>query len=87
MLASRNGHYQVVELLLKEHPNVNHQRQDEVTALMLLASQNGHYHVVALLLKEHADINYVSQKGSTALMHASQSEWSLPGCEIAFQRT
>ena len=48
MLASQNGHYQVVELLLKEHADVNHQRQDGATALML-ANKNGHYQVVELL--------------------------------------
>ena len=65
-LASENGHYQVVELLLKEHADVNHQRQDGVTALTL-ASENGHYQVVELLCKKHADVNYVSQKENTAL--------------------
>ena len=72
MLASQNGHYQVVELLLKKHAHVNHQTQDGVTALML-ASQNGHYQVVELLLKEHADVNHHRQDGITALMSASQN--------------
>ena len=70
-LASQNGHYQVVELLLKEHADVNQQRQDGVAALML-ASKNGHYQVVELLLKEHADVNHQRQDGVTALMLASQ---------------
>ena len=72
MLGSENGYYQVVELLLKEHADVNHQMQDGVTAL-ILASQNGHYQVVELLLKEHADVNHQRQDGATALMLASQN--------------
>ena len=72
MLASKNGHYQVVELLLEEQSDVNYQRQDEATALML-ASQDGHYQVVELLLKEHADINHQRQDGATALTLASQN--------------
>ena len=56
MLASENGHFQVVELLLKEHADINQQEEDGWTALML-ASENGHFQIVELLLKEHADIN------------------------------
>ena len=49
MFASENGHYQVVELLLKENANHSLQNQEDWTALMF-ANQNGHYQVVELLL-------------------------------------
>ena len=53
MVASFNGHHQVVELLIKEHADVNTQEKDGWTALMI-ASENGHHQVVELLIKEHA---------------------------------
>ena len=71
MLASRNGHFQVVELLLKEHADINTQKEDGWTALML-ASRYGHFQVVELLLKKHADINIQNKNGVTALMLASE---------------
>ena len=49
MAASKNGHYQVVELLLKGEADVNIQNNGW-TALMF-ASDNGHHHIVELLLK------------------------------------
>ena len=49
MLASRNGHTQVVELLLKENVHVNIQGEQNWTALML-ASQYSHTQIVELLL-------------------------------------
>ena len=49
MIASQNGHYQVVERFLKKHANVNIQTQDGYTSLML-ASECGHYQIVKLLL-------------------------------------
>ena len=72
MFASQNGHYQVVELLLKENADPNLQDLDGVTALMF-ASQNGHYQVVEDLLKENADPNFQDQDGWTALMFGSQN--------------
>ena len=61
-----------MELLLKEHADINYQRQDGATAL-ILASQDGHYQVVELLLKEHADVNHQAQDGVTALILASEN--------------
>ena len=70
MIASQNGHHQVVELLLQSHADINAQKEEGWTALMI-ACQNGHYHIVELLLKEHADINIDNEDGWTALMLAS----------------
>ena len=67
MIASQNGHFQVVKLLLKEHANINQKEENRWTALMI-ASQNGHFQVVELLLKEHADINQQKKNGWTAPM-------------------
>ena len=71
MLASRNGHHQVVELLLSKDPDINIQNNNGVTALMF-ASGNGHHQVVELLLSKDPDINIQNNDGWTALMHASR---------------
>ena len=70
MVASKNGHQQVVELLLNEKADLNIQNNDGMTALML-ASKNGHQQVVELLLNEKADPNIQNNDGRTALMLAS----------------
>ena len=57
MIASLNGHFQVVEVLLKENADINTQEKDGCTALMI-ASSNGHTQVVELLLQRNADINF-----------------------------
>ena len=72
MLASQNGHTQVVKLLIKENADVKIQIKEGVTALML-ASQNGHTQVVELLIKENADVKIQSKEGVTALMLASKN--------------
>ena len=72
MIASQNGHTEVVEQLLKEHANVNIQNKEGVTALMK-ASQNNHTEVVEQLLKEGADVNIKNNYGWTALMIASKN--------------
>ena len=71
MISSANGHYQVVELLLKQQADPNIQLHDGRTALYL-ASENGHYQVVELLLRQTVDLNIQDEIGATALMIASQ---------------
>ena len=73
MLASANGHHQVVELLLSKDPDINIQNNDGVTAL-IFASDNGHHQVVELLLSKDPDINIQNNNGVTALMFASANE-------------
>ena len=63
-VASFNGHHQVVELLLKEHADINTQNENGWTALVV-ASFNGHHQVAELLLKEHAEINTQNENGWT----------------------
>lgn len=53
MLASQNGHYQVVELLLKEHADVNCQLHDGVIALMLAHHKGHHLVMINQTLKGH----------------------------------
>jgi ankyrin repeat protein len=50
MSASKNGHRDIVDLLLKNGANLDSQQSDGWTSLML-ASQNGHRDIVDLLLQ------------------------------------
>ena len=68
--AAREGHAEVVRLLLAAEADVNAQTQAGVTSLMWAAG-NGHADVVRLLLAAEADVNAQSQAGSTALMDAA----------------
>ena len=70
--AARDGNINAVELVLKEHVDINIQDENGETAL-ILASKNGHIQVVELLLKEHADINIQNQDGHTAIMLAIEN--------------
>ena len=72
MVASQDGHQQMVELLLNEKADPNIQHNDGTTALMV-ASEDGHQQVVELLLNEKADPNIQHNDGATALMVASQN--------------
>ena len=71
MFASRNGHHQVVELLLSKDPDINIQNNNGETALMMFASANEHHQAIELLLSKDPDINIQDNAGWTALMFAS----------------
>ena len=58
---SENGHYHVVELLLKQQADPNIQHRNGTIALYIV-SLNGHDQVVELLLKEEANPNIKGEK-------------------------
>ena len=66
MIASQNGHSEVVELLLSKQADVNIQ-SNGWTALMI-ASHNGYSRIAELLLLNKADVNIQNNDGFTALM-------------------
>ena len=68
--AARDGHAEVVRLLLAAGADVNAQNQFGYTALMG-AAFHGHFEVVRLLLAAGADVNTQDQGGSTALILAA----------------
>ena len=72
LIAVREGHEDVVRLLLTHGGDVNAKSDDGLTALMH-ASHNGYGKVVQVLLDHGADTNAKSYDGSTALTFASQS--------------
>ena len=65
MKASQNGHTHVVELLTKELVDIDVQKIDGSTALML-ACYNGHLQVAECLLQSFADPHILTYDGSTA---------------------
>ena len=72
LFACQNGHYQMVEILLKNGADPYIQSISGSTAL-ILSSQNGHQQVVELLLEKQVDPNVQNSKiGRTALIQASQ---------------
>ncbi|KAF7716539.1 ANK_REP_REGION domain-containing protein [Penicillium ucsense] len=69
--ASRNGHYEVVQLLLERGADINAQVGFYGSALQA-ASQEGHDRIVQLLLERGADINAQVGFYGSALQAASQ---------------
>ena len=67
MFASRNGHREVVQLLLARGGFVNVQTLDGGTALAF-ASEYNHTAIVKMLLEKKAHANTPTNAGVTALM-------------------
>jgi serine/threonine-protein phosphatase 6 regulatory ankyrin repeat subunit B len=73
MIASKNGHVDLVDLLLNTGVNVNTQASDGKTALFL-AAQNGHIHVVRrLLMTKNIYLNILDQFGNNPISIARQN--------------
>ena len=85
MCASENGHYQVVELLLKENADPNIQTEEGWTA-STIARQDGHFEIVHLLEKyndpssssnkelDHSINQPIESTSSAILIHDQQTE-------------
>ena len=72
MTASRHGHREAVETLLRNQAEVNDRASDGATALML-ACEEGHREVVEVRLAHRADIDLKDTDGETALMKSLES--------------
>ena len=75
MLAARNGHAEVVKLLLAKGAHVNARRSWGLTALML-AADNGNAEVVRLLLDNGADLTATWFHGDAAIGFAAKKRHS-----------
>ena len=71
MVASQNGHVEVVKLLLEKGAQIDDDG-DRGRSPLMLASQEGHNKVVKLLLEKGAQVNIYRDRVS-ALMIASQN--------------
>ncbi len=71
LLATAQGHIELVELLLDKGADVNAKDKDGLTSLMVSIS-NGSIEIVQLLLARGADVNLIDDEGTTALIRAAQ---------------
>ncbi len=56
MIASENGHSNVIKVLIEKGAQVNMQNNDGLSALMI-ASENGHSNVVKVLIEKGAQLS------------------------------
>ncbi len=56
MMASQNGHAEVVKILLENGAQVNLKNKSDRSAF-IMASQNGHAEVIQILLQNGAQVN------------------------------
>ena len=70
IVASNNGHTEIVEMLLKAGANVDARNKYCYTAL-IEASWGSHVDIIRMLLKAGADVNAQNHFGYTALIEAS----------------
>ena len=71
MMASVNGHEEIVRMLIGNGAEVDKARETGATALML-ASELGHESIVEMLLEKGAEVDKAKNDGWTPLMIASQ---------------
>ena len=71
-VASQNGHFSVVSILLNNGAEPNITTNNGWTPLMI-ASQNGHDNIVELLLNKNVPVNTQNTDGMTAIYIASQN--------------
>jgi ankyrin repeat protein len=73
MIAAKNGHIDIVDLMINTGVDVNTQASDGKTALFL-AAQNGHSNVVRrLLMVKNIYLNILDQFGHTPVSIARQN--------------
>jgi ankyrin repeat protein len=73
--AAREGHPEVVKLLLDRAADIDHLTGGDQTSPMLMATINGHFTLAKWLLDEGADPNLRSDPGATPLYVAVHLQW------------
>lgn len=68
--ACEKGDRNLVELLIKNEADVNHEDEDKWTP-NFFASQNGHKEIVEILIKNGADVNHEDENKWTPIFFAS----------------
>ena len=72
LLAARNGHTEVAQLLIAAKADVNYQSKRTGWTPLILASENGHEAIVTALLEAGVDIELQTNLGETALTAAAR---------------
>ncbi|MEE8573847.1 MAG: ankyrin repeat domain-containing protein [Thermodesulfobacteriota bacterium] len=71
IIASREGHTEIVELLIKNGANVNSIARNEYAYNSVMkAAWKGHNDILVILIDAGADVNHVNREGETALQIA-----------------
>lgn len=70
LVASSNGHEDIVKFLIERNANINLQSNYNFSSL-ILAANNGHKDIVKLLIESGANINHQNNDGYSALILAS----------------
>lgn len=73
--AAKNGHYEIVKLLIEAKADLNCQSNTYYKQTPLLAAiYNNHTEIASLLIQKGANINWFEKKGKTPLMEACTQE-------------
>jgi ankyrin repeat protein len=76
LLATREGHVESVEALLKAGADINQVSAGDHTSPLLIATINGHFDLARLLLDTGADPQVAADNGATPLYAAVNCEWA-----------
>ena len=71
-LAALNGHYDVVDHLIKQQANINTTNKSLGWSPLMIAAFNGNFKTCVLLTDSGADIHLISNEGDTALSLAAR---------------
>ena len=72
LLTSRNGHNNIVKLIIQRCGHVN-STDDNGQSALIVSSQHGHSEVVKTLIEHGAQVDMQDKNGMTSLMFASQN--------------
>jgi ankyrin repeat protein len=71
VLASKNGHLDIVDYFLKKFTDLN-QNKDEINLALIRASESGHLKIVKFLINKGGDVNAKDECDNTCLIYASK---------------
>ena len=72
LMASKNGHKEVVQILLSAGASVDKQARDSGTTSLMMATVKGHTGVVQVLISARSSVNHSRNDGATPWFLASQ---------------